>query len=263
MDPDNLGGFEKVKDRLTDLMETLPDLKGLALDTTSFGWVNLEYCKKRGIPVCNVPGYSRESVAELTLSLLLSLSLKTLLADRRTQKGKFILEGGSELKGKTLGVIGIGNIGSRVAELANCLGMKVIAFNRSNKTQEGVAVKSFDEVISESDFITTHVTHTDENKNLITKVQLAKMKDRVMIVNTADRDMVNEADMAEALKSGKVAAYAYEGEDLVNTPLAQCENAFGLKSIAWYTKEARENLVKIWVENVIAMAKETPINLVN
>src|SRR3989344_3834066 len=254
IDPDNLGGFEKVKDRLTDLMETLPNLKGLALDTTSFGWVDLEYCKKRGIPVCNVPGYSRESVAELTIALLLNLSLKILLADRRTQKGKFILEGGSELKGKTLGIIGLGSIGSRVAELGNCMGMDVIAFNRSEKNQVGIQIKTFDEVISESDFISTHVTHTDQNKNLITKDQLSKMKEGVVIVNTADRDMINEADIAEAIKSGKVAAYAYEGEDLENTPLAELENAFGLKSIAWYTKEARENLVKIWVENMIALA---------
>jgi glycerate dehydrogenase len=263
VDPDNLGGFEKVRDRLTELMETLPNLKGLALDTTSFGWVDLEYCKKRNIPVCNVPGYSRESVAELTLTLLLGLSLKLFLADRRTQKGKFILEGGNELRGKTLGVIGLGNIGSRTAELGNAVGMKVIACNRSSKNQDGVEMKSFDEVIAESDYIVTHVTHTDENKNLISKEQFSKMKDGAMVVNTADRDLINEEDMAEAIKSGKVAGYAYEGEDLDNTPLAKLENAFGFKSIAWYSKEARENLVKIWVENIIALAKDSPKNVVN
>jgi glycerate dehydrogenase len=263
VDPDNLGGFEKVRDRLTELMETLPKLKGLALDTTSFGWVDLEYCKKRNIPVCNVPGYSRESVAELALTFLLGLSLKLFLADKRTQKGKFVLEGGNELKGKTLGVIGLGSIGSRVAELGNSVGMKVIAYNRSDKNIAGVDMKTLDEVIAESDFISLHVTHTDENKDIINKEQISKMKDGVNIVNTADRDLVNEADLAEALTSGKVAGYAYEGEDLENTPLARVENAFGFKSIAWYTKEARQNLVKIWVENITALAEGTPQNIVS
>jgi glycerate dehydrogenase len=261
-DPDNLGGFEKAKKRLTDLMETLPNLKGLALDTTSFGWVDLDYCKRRGIPVCNVPGYSRESVAELTLTLLLGVSLKLFLADRRTQKGKFELEGGNELKGKTLGVLGLGNIGSRTAELGSAIGMRVIAHNRSPKTQEGVEMKAFDEVITESDYIVIHLTHTDENKNLISKEQISKMKNGVIIVNTADRDIINEEDLAEALKSGKVGGYAYEGEDLENTPLAKIENAFGFKAIAWYSKEARENLIKIWVNNIENIVKGTPKNIV-
>lgn len=263
VDPDSLGGFEKVRERLTELMETLPNIKGLALDTTSFGWADLEYCKKRNIAVCNIPGYSRESVAELAMTFLLGLSLKLFLADKRTRKGKFVLEGGNELKGKTLGIIGLGSIGSRVAELGNCLGMKVIAFNRSDKTHDGVDIKSFDEVLAESDLISLHVTHTDENKDLIDEEQISKMKDGVIIVNTVDRDTVNEADLAEALRSGKVAGYAYEGEDLENTPLASLENAFGFKSIAWYTKEARQNLVKIWVENIVAIAKGTPQNIVS
>lgn len=262
-DPDNVGGFEVARERLTELMETLPNLKGLALDTTSFGWVDLEYCIKRNIPVCNVPGYSRESVAELTLTFLLGVSLKLFLADRRTQKGKFVLEGGNELKGKTLGVLGLGNIGSRTAELGLAVGMKVIAYNRSPKTQPGVEMKSFEELLAESDYVALHVTHTDENKNLLNKDNFPKMKDGVIIVNAADRDLVNESDLAEALQSGKVGGYAYEGEDLENTPLAKLENAFGFKSIAWYTKEARENLVKIWVENISAIAKGNPQNIVN
>ena len=231
-DPDNLGGFEKVRENLTELMETLPDLRGLTFNATSFGWIDLNYCKKRGITACNVPGYSKESVAELTLTLLLGLSLKVFLADRRTQKGNFVLEGGYELKGKSLGVIGLGSIGSRTAELGCAIGMRVIAYNRSSKSQDGVVMKSFDEVLKNSDYIAIHVTHTDENKNLITKEQLSKMKDGVMIVNTADREAINEEDLTVALKSGQVGGYAYEGEDFERTPLAAVENAFGFRPIA-------------------------------
>jgi len=124
VDPDNFGGFEKARDRLTQLMETLPNLKGLALDTTSFGWVDFEYTNKRNMPVSNCPGWSRQSIAELALALLLNLSKNIIKLDRKTQKGEYKLEKGFELKGKTLGIIGIGSIGSALADLGNGIGMK-------------------------------------------------------------------------------------------------------------------------------------------
>ena len=115
VDPDNFGGFETAKARLTKLMATLPNLKGLALDTTSYGWVDLKYCKKRNIPVSNCPGWSRESIAEHALALLFCLSKNILKLDRKTQKGEYKLEKGFELKGKTLGIIGVGSIGTALA----------------------------------------------------------------------------------------------------------------------------------------------------
>ena len=133
VDPDPLGGFEKAKEKLTLIMQSLPNLKGVCLSTTSFGWVDLDYAKKRKLPVCNIPGYSKESVAEQTIAFLLGAAKRIFLSDRRTQKNKYVLTQGRELKGKTLGIIGLGNIGSRTAELALGIGMKVIAFNRTPK----------------------------------------------------------------------------------------------------------------------------------
>lgn len=263
IDPDNFGGFEKAKDRLTQLMETLPNLKGIALDTTSFGWVDFAYTKKRNISVSNCPGWSRQSVAELALALLLNLSKNIIMLDRRTQKDVYKIEKGFELKGKTLGIIGVGSIGSTLAGLANGIGMKVIGYNRSPKTVEGVEMKgTLDELLAEADAISLHVTHTDANKDLLGKEQLEKMKDGVIIVNVADRDSVAEEAMAEALTSGKVFGYAYEGEDLKNTPLADIENAIGLKAFGWYTKEALENLMQVWTENIESIAKGSPKNTV-
>src|SRR3990170_5444217 len=118
IDPDNFGGFEKAKDVVTKLVETLPKLKGVALSTTSYGWIDMDYFKKRNIPVSNVPGYSRELVAEHAIALLLCLAKRIIVTDRKIQKGQYKLEMGFELKGKTLGIIGLGNIGSRVAEMA-------------------------------------------------------------------------------------------------------------------------------------------------
>jgi len=263
IDPDNLGGFEKAQERVTKLAEMLPNLKGVALSTTAYGWIDTKYFKDRGIPVANVPGYSRESVAEHTAALLLCLAKKILISDRRTQKGQYRLELGFELKGKTLGIIGLGSIGSRVAEIAKCFGMRVIAYNPSPRSLSYVEMKTLDEVFTESDAITLHTRDSEDVRGLINNQAIGKMKDGVIIVNTVDRSLVNEHDMAEALKSGKVSGYAYEAEDLEHTPLASIENAVGIKGFGWYTKEALENLFNIWVDNIEGVVKGKLQNIVN
>jgi len=262
VDPDPFGGFEKAKPSLTKVINSLPGLKGVCLSTTSFGWVDLEGAKKRKVSVSNIPGYSRESVAEHTLAMLLSSAKRIFVSDRRTQKNKYRLEMGFELKDKALGIIGLGNIGSRVAELAIGIGMKVIAFNRTSMKMKGVKMVSFNQLLKTSDFISLNTTHEAKNNGMIGKAEISKMKKGVIIVNTVDRELVDEKAMASVLKSGKVDTYAYEGEDLIHTPLSKLENAIGIKGFAWYTKEALDNLVRIWVENIIAVAKGKPQNRV-
>lgn len=263
IDPDLFGGFEKARERVTKVVDNLPNLKGIALSTTSFGWIDGKYFREKGVPVCNIPGYSREAVAEHTLALLLNLAKRIMVTDRKTQKGEYELEMGFELKDKTLGIIGLGSIGSRVAELALGIGMKVVAYNRSPRKQTGVKMVSLDELLKTSDAITLHVIDSTETKNIINSAAIHKMKDGAIIVNTADRDLVNEPDMAEALKTRRVNGYAYEAEDLVNTPLAKIETAVGIKGFGWYTKEALERLAQIWVDNIAAIAKGKPQNVIN
>lgn len=261
-DPDPLGGFEKAKEKLTKIIQSLPKLKGICLSTTSFGWVDLDLCTKRGIPVSNVPGYSKESVAEQTIAFLLGASKRIFLSDRRTQKDKYTMVQGNELKGKTLGIVGLGNIGSRVAELGLGIGMNVIAYNRTSVKMKSVKMVSLNELLKISDAISLNTTHEVKNNNMIGKTELLKMKKGVIIINTVDRELVDEKAMAEALKSGKVDTYVYEGEDLVHTPLAKIENAIGFKGFAWFTKEALENLYKIWIANLLALSKGKPQNRV-
>lgn len=255
VDPDPLGGFEKAKEKLTKIMESLPNLKGVCLSTTSFGWVDLEWCKKHKISVSNIPGYSRESVAEQTIAFLLGASKRIFISDRRTQKGKYKLVQGFELRGKTLGIIGLGSIGSATAELAKGIGMRVIAYNRTPKKMKGVKMVSLNQLLKESDAISLHTTHEKANDEMISAKELAKMKKGVIIVNTVDRELVDEKAMAAALKSGKIDSYVYEGEDLVHTPLAKLENAFGFQGFAWFTKEALDNLYRTWINNLTALAK--------
>jgi len=255
VDPDPLGGFEKAKEKLTKIMESLPNLKGVCLSTTSFGWADLEWCKKHKVSVSNIPGYSKESVAEQAIAFLLGASKRIFVSDRRTQKGKYRLDRGHELKGKTLGIIGLGSIGKRTAELAQGIGMNVIAYNRTHKKMKGVKMVSLNQLYKKSDAISLHATHEVANDNMIGKAELAKMKKGVIIVNTVDRELVNEKAMAQALKSGQVDTYVYEGEDLIHTPLGKIENAIGFRGFAWFTKEALENLNRIWIENLTKLAK--------
>lgn len=262
VDPDPLGGFEKAKEVLNQIIKSSPSLKAICLSTTAYGWVDLEYCKSRNITVSNVPGYSRESVAEHTFALLLCLAKRIIVTDRKTQKGQYKLEMGFELKGKTLGIIGLGSIGSRVAEMANCIGMKVIAYNRSPRSQAGVEMKSFNEVLKMSDAITLHLKDSNETEGMINAEALSKMKDQVIIVNTVDRALVDEQAMANAISEGKVYGYAYEAEELENTPLAKIENAVGIKGFGWYTKEALSNLFQIYVDNIVNAVRGTPRNTV-
>ncbi len=261
-DPDPLGGFGNGKDVLTKIMESLPNLKGVCLTTTSFGWIDLEYAKKRKLPVSNVPGYSKESVAEQSIAFLIGAMKRIFVSDRRTDKGKYVLQQGFEIKGKTLGIYGLGSIGSATAELALGLGMKVIAYNRTKKTMKGVEMVTLNELFKRSDAISLHTTHEESNNQIIRKDELSKMKKGVFIINTVDSDLIDEKALAQALKSGQVDTYVYEGEDLVNTPLGKIETAIGFKGFAWYTKEALENLYKIFVDNIIALAKNKPQNRV-
>lgn len=262
VDPDNVGGFEKGKEALVKVMGKLPSIKSLALSTTSYGWVDLDYCRQRGISVCNIPGYSREAVAEHVLALLLCLAKRVIVTDRKTQKGKYRLEMGFELAGKTLGIIGLGDIGSRVAELGQGIGMKVIAYNRSPKAQKGVEMVSLKELLRRSDAISINLKDCVETVGMIGSRELAKVKRGVIVVNTADRSIVDERVMAVSLKSGRVGNYGFEAEDLEHGPLAGLENAVGLKGFGWYTKEALERLKEIWIDNVEAVLAGKPRNVV-
>lgn len=262
LDPDNFGGFKKAKDRVTQVMDVCPNLKGVSLATTSYGWVDLAYAKSKNIFVSNVPGYSRESVAEHTIALLLCMAKRILITDRKTQKGSYVKEMGFELAGKTLGIIGLGNIGMRTAELARGIGMRVIAYNHSSKSAQGVEMKSLDEVLVESDALAFHTTHTDANHGFIGREQIAKMKKGVIIVNTADEALIDEAAMAEALKSGQVDMYTSEGTVFEGTPLAGIERAIGLYGFGYYTREAIRNLFEIFADNIVSIANGKPQNAI-
>lgn len=262
-DPDNIGGFEKTPARLIKLMDAMPKIKGLALSTTAFGYIDKEYCKKRNIIVTNVPFYSSESVAEHTLAMLLGCAKRIFLTDRRTQKRKYRLEMGKELRSMTVGIIGLGHIGTRTAELCKAIGANVIAWNRTTKRLEHIRGTSPEDLLFRSDAIAIHLAENEETRYFLSKERIARMKDGMIVVNTADRLLVDETAMAEALKSGKVDQYCFEGESLEDSPLKDLENAIMFKGFGWYTKEALQRNKEIWVDNIVGISKGKPYNPVS
>jgi lactate dehydrogenase-like 2-hydroxyacid dehydrogenase len=262
-DPDNFGGFEMAKERLTSVLRENPQVRHVALMTTSYGWIDVAFCRTHAITVSNVPGYSRESVAEHTLGLLLCLAKRIIVIDRKTRENRYGLEMGFELAGKTLGIIGLGSIGSRVAQLGQAIGMDVIAYNPSPRHQEGVQMVSMADLLRRSQAISIHARDSIQTHHMVSKPELSMMKRGVIIVNTAGRETVDEADMAHALRTGLVGGYAYEAEDLEHTPLARIDTAVGLKGFGWYTHEALLNLYRIAVENIETYAQGKPQNTVS
>jgi len=262
-DPDNIGGFEKTPNRLIKLMEAMPKIKGLVLSTTFFGYIDKEYCKKRNIIVTNVPYYSTESVAEHTLAMLLGCAKRIFLTDRRTQKRKYHLEMGRELRSMTVGVIGLGHIGQRIAELCKAVGVNVIGWNRTPKRIEHVARKSLDDLLSSSDAITIHLAENEKTKHFLSKERINRMKAGVIVVNTAGRSLVDEKAMADALKKGKVDQYCFEGESLKSSPLKGIETAIMFHEFGWFTKETLERNKEIWASNIVGVAKRTSPNPVD
>lgn len=173
------------------------------------------------------------------------------------------MEMGFELKGKTLGVIGLGHIGTKVAELGNAIGMKVVGYNKTPKQINGIEIKSLEEVLKESDVISINLADSKETTHFISKNEIENMKKGAIVVNLASREIVDEEEMAKALLDGRISSYAYEGEDLSNGPLSKIETAIGLKPFAWFTKEALDKAMEIWTENIVSLSKGTPKNKVS
>ncbi len=211
-------------------LEKLPNLKLITTRSTGFDHIDLDFCKERGIIVCNVPHYGENTVAEFTFALLLAISRKIILCYNRVRSGSFSFEGlrGFDLAGKKIGVIGAGNIGKHVIRIANGFEMEVLVFDKflkdPNKFQQEYSCKvvDLDTIFRESDIITLHIPLTPENKHFLSKTEFEKMKDGVIIINTARGDLISSEDLLEALNKGKV-AYAgldvLEGENLVKDEL--------------------------------------------
>ncbi len=192
-------------------LKALPKLRLLCTRSVGFHHIDMEACKERGITVCNVPDYGSHVIAEHVFALLLATLRHVHEGDKRVEGGVFDYHGlrGMALGGKTLGIVGTGKIGRRVAEIAHGFGMKILAVDQCRTLELvdllGVQYVSFDELLHQSDIITLHIPHTKETEHMVDAHAIAKMKDGVILINTARGEIIDSAALLAALRSGKVA----------------------------------------------------------
>ena len=260
-----------------EIINGSPNLKFIGVLATGYNIVDVEAARARKIPVCNIPNYSTDAVAQMTLALLLEICHHVGHHSQAVHAGRWAACDDFcfwdypliELAGKTMGIIGFGTIGKKVGTLAKCLGMRVLATG-SRPTEEGRAIGEYvdlDTLYREADVITLHCPLFPENKEMIRAESIAKMKDGVILLNTARGALIVEQDVADALKSGKISAAGMDVaavEPLPDTsPLLEAPNCFLTPHIAWATKEARQRLMDIAVGNLKAFLAGAPVNVVN
>ena len=265
------------KVRLTDdIFAACPNLKLVSILATGYNIVDLAAAKRRGITVCNVPGYSTRAVVQMTFALLLEICQQVGLHSGAVHTGRwqtcpdfcFWDRPLIELDGKTMGIVGYGAIGSAVGTVAQALGMKLLVTARHEKpVPEGARFVSLPELLAQSDVVSLHCPQTPENARMIDAGALAQMKDGAILLNTARGGLLDEQAVADALRSGKLLA---AGMDVVSAepiradnPLLTAPNCFLTPHIAWAPLETRRRLQAISAENLRAFLAGKPQNVVN
>ena len=257
-------------------MEQLPNLKYIGVLATGYNVVDIEAAHERGIIVTNVPAYSTESVAQMVFAHLLTVTNRTEHYAIQNRNGKWSSNPDfsyqdtkvMELAGKTFGIVGLGNIGRRVAQIALAFGMKVKAFTSkpAETLPKGIVKADMKELFSTSDVISLHCPLTADTRYLINTESLGWMKNSAIVINTGRGPLVDDQAVADALADGKIAAYCAdvltEEPPKADNPLLAQENAYTTPHIAWATYEARIRLIQVASNNVRAFINGTPQNVV-
>jgi len=257
-----------------------PNIKYIGVCATGFNVIDLEAARNRGIVVTNVPAYSTDSVVQLAWSMILEMTCNLRIHNESVKAGEweksdvfcYWLEPIMELSGKTLGIVGYGNIGRKVAKIAETFGMKVLVHTAhpekySDKIKNGVIFVAMEELFRESDIISLHCPLTEETKEIINKENIAKCKDGVMLVNVSRGGLVNEGDLRDALTSGKVKKAAVDVVSFEpmrsDNPLKDAPNIIITPHMAWASLEARKRLVDVVASNYENYLNGKGINVVN
>nr|WP_321401772.1 D-2-hydroxyacid dehydrogenase [uncultured Desulfobacter sp.] len=251
-------------------------VKYIGVLATGVNVVDLEYTKKNGITVTNVPGYSGSSSAQAVFALILELTNRVGHHSQTVTDGKWSASKDFcywdyplvELEGITLGIVGYGGIGKAVAKIALAFGMNVLIYNRSVPPDlpEGITYSDLDNLIKSSDIISLHCPLTPQTKGMINKDSLAQMKKTSYLINTSRGPLIVESDLADALNQGIIAGAAMDVLDVeppdTSCPLLTADNCYITPHIAWATLASRERLMGIAVENIKKYLAGTPQNVV-
>jgi glycerate dehydrogenase len=260
------------------ILNQLPQLKYIGVLATGYNIINTDVCKQKGIIVSNVPGYGTGAVAQFVFALLLELCLHVQKHSDAVMDGKWSRSVDFcfwdypliELAGKTLGIIGFGTIGQKVADIAAAFDMNVIATGRRQTDQShrrNFKWVSLDELLQQSDAVSIHCPLTPETQGLINTENLRKMKPTAFLINTSRGPIINDADLAEALNNHIIAG---AGIDVLSkeppsadNPIFKAKNCIVTPHIAWAAKEARARLMDAVISNLQAFIVGKPVNVVN
>lgn len=258
-----------------DIIRQFPDEVKLIVEAgTGYNNHDLEAIKEKGITLCNVPAYSTERVAHTAIMMIMNLSSSmrkqmNMLHDKdRTNFTRCMQVDHMEINGKTLGVIGTGNIGREVIKIAQALGMKILAYARTPREDEpGIHFASLEEVLAQSDYLTLHCPLNADTRHLMNKETLALMKPTAFIINTARGALIDEAALIEALQEGRIAGAGLDVQEVeppaADNPLYDMENVIITPHMGWRGLETRQRLVSIAADDIQNFLAGTPINVVS
>lgn len=260
--------FNKVDKTLID---SLPQLKYIGLLATGTGTVDLTYAKSKNIVVCNVPGYATESVAEWVFGLILEYIRCLERAKETSRTGDFSGDGfsASEIKGKKFGIIGLGRIGQRVAQIARGFGAHVFYWSRNRKEvleKAGISYQSIDELVKTSDFISLHALTTKDTEGILDANRLTSVKPGAIIVNVSGMEQVDISGLENRLAKNDITFILDHPDEMKPEDvkrLAKFTNCIIYPPIGFVSKEAKEAKQDIFVSNILNFLKGTPINQVN
>jgi lactate dehydrogenase-like 2-hydroxyacid dehydrogenase len=242
-------------------LKDIPNVVAVCPSTTSFDWIKPIELKKLNIKGCNCPGFSSESVAEYAVCMAIDCARKLPIAIKNGWKLDFA-ERGMLLKGKKAGVIGLGRIGTKMAEKLQGLGMKVVYWSRQS-TDERFTKIELDELFAGCDVIMPALVENEDTKQLITKERIDTMKSTAILVGiNRVKEIYDETYVLQKVAQGELGGYAFEGEN--RQELDQYEgNVWALPPIAWQTQDSLDTLMEVWVKNMIATAEGKPQHVVN
>lgn len=261
-----------------DIISQLTKTKYIGVLATGFNIVDIDAAREHGIAVTNVPGYGTDSVVQLTFALLLELTLRVQRHSDAVMDGKWARSADFcfwdyplvELANKTMGIIGFGSIGERIADVATAFGMNIIGSKRHHTDQshrKNFRWADVPELLAQSDVVTIHSPLTAETKGLINKDNLALMKPTAYLLNTARGPIIVDQDLADALNNDVIAGAGIDVLSVeppsADNPLFTAKNCLITPHIAWATKEARARLMAIAVQNLASFTAGKPVNVVN
>lgn len=251
-----------------------PKLKVIAVTATGYNIIDVAAASRAKVLVCNVPGYGTDSVAQHTIALLLELTNHVGLNSSSVADGDweacpdfaFSKKRIMELKDKVLGIVGHGNIGRKVGEIAEALGMKVLFYSPSLK-QKDPTTPSLKEIFANSDVVSLHCPLTNDNREFVNAELIATMKPSALLINTARGQLINEADLAAALRSGAITGAALDVLSVEppprNHPLLRIPSCIVTPHNAWLSNEARQRIMNTTVKNIEAALNGAPVNVVS